>query len=226
MSSSFNNNNNKTYFKTINEEAVFELVEKKSRFIASVAPVETEKEALEFINKIKKANYKANHNCYAFITKDASRCSDDGEPSGTAGKPMFEMLQKENLENLVVVVTRYFGGTLLGTGGLVRAYGRTAKEGVLAGKIVEMDMYKKVGIQVDYSLSSKITYELDNFQVENTKAILINTDYTENVLFEVYIKLKCVEDYIKNLIEITSGKAVITEKEDVFLKLVDNEIVM
>ena len=143
----------KNSYKTINQQAQAEIVEKKSRFIANVLPVSSEEEAINFINKIKKQYYDARHNCFAYIIGGnipIIRFSDDGEPSGTAGKPILDVLLGENLENVVIVVTRYFGGTLLGTGGLVRAYGKSAKEGILLGKIVEMDTYTKFFISVDY----------------------------------------------------------------------------
>lgn len=116
-----------------------EIVEKKSRFIATVQPVHSEEEALAFIEKLKKQYWNATHNCFAYVIGErfqTQRCSDDGEPQGTAGKPMLDVLLGEEIHDVVVVVTRYFGGTLLGTGGLVRAYSKAVQEGLAASKII------------------------------------------------------------------------------------------
>ena len=126
-------------YKTIATSETVEIIEKKSKFIAHVFPVQTQEEAEGHIQKLKKQYWDAAHNCYAYQLGEKSeiqRFSDDGEPQGTAGKPILEVLKGENLTNVLVVVTRYFGGTLLGTGGLVRAYGRTAKEGVIKANII------------------------------------------------------------------------------------------
>ena len=127
-------------YKVLYEETTAEIIEKKSRFIAFLKPVNSEEEAAQFIDSIKKMNWNASHNCSAAVVgrnNEYSRCSDDGEPSGTAGKPMLEVLLGEGIHNTAVVVTRYFGGTLLGTGGLVRAYQRCVKEGLAAAHIME-----------------------------------------------------------------------------------------
>lgn len=214
----------KKSFKTINERATAEIIEKKSRFIANVLPVDTEEEAVSFISSIKKQYYDARHNCFAYIIgKDIPiiRFSDDGEPSGTAGKPILDVLQGEGLENVVVVVTRYFGGTLLGTGGLVRAYGKAAKEGIIEGKIVEMDRYREVFINVDYSLVGKIQYE-----ITNNNYILIDTKYTDTVEFSLYIKCDIVEEVIKNIINLTNNTAKINKGDENFLKIIDGQVVL
>ena len=117
-----------------------EIVEKKSRFIANVFEIHSEEEALSHLAQVKKKYWDARHNCYAFVAGDRhqlQRCSDDGEPQGTAGRPMLDVLLKEEVHNALIVVTRYFGGTLLGTGGLVRAYQKAAQEGLLASTIIE-----------------------------------------------------------------------------------------
>ena len=214
----------KKSFKTINERATAEIIEKKSRFIANVLPVDTEEEATSFISSIKKQYYDARHNCFAYIIgKDIPiiRFSDDGEPSGTAGKPILDVLQGEGLENVVVVVTRYFGGTLLGTGGLVRAYGKAAKEGIIEAKIVEMDRYREVFINVDYSLVGKIQYE-----ITNNNYILIDTKYTDTVEFSLYIKCDIVEEVIKNIINLTNNTAKINKGDENFLKIIDGQVVL
>lgn len=214
----------KNSYKTINQQAQAEIVEKKSRFIANVLPVSSEEEAINFINKIKKQYYDARHNCFAYIIGGnipIIRFSDDGEPSGTAGKPILDVLLGENLENVVIVVTRYFGGTLLGTGGLVRAYGKSAKEGILLGKIVEMDTYTKFFISVDYSLIGKIQYE-----ITNSGHILIDTQYTDLVKFIVYVKSQLIEDFTKSIINITNNNVNINKENEYFLKIIDGQVVL
>lgn len=214
----------KKSFKTINERAEAEIVEKKSRFIANVSPISSEEEATNFIAEIKKQHYNARHNCFAYVIGGdipIVRFSDDGEPNGTAGKPILDVLLGEKIENAIIVVTRYFGGTLLGTGGLVRAYGKSAKEGILAGKIVQMDVYTKVFISVDYSLIGKIQYE-----VSNNGHIIIDTEYTDLVKFSLYVKSELVDEFIKNIVNITNNVANINKENEYFLKLINGQVVL
>lgn len=212
-------------FKTINERATAEIVEKKSRFIANVLPVSSEKEAINFISLIKKQFYDARHNCFAYIIKNnvpIIRFSDDGEPSGTAGKPILDILLGEKLENVVVIVTRYFGGTLLGTGGLVRAYGKAAKEGILSAKIIEMNSYNKVTLVSDYFISGKIQYE-----ITKNNYILIDTKYSDVVTFEIYIKSDLLDEFEKHIINLTNNSIKISKNENSeFLKIIDGKIVL
>ena len=214
----------KKSFKTINERAEAEIVEKKSRFIANVSPISSEEEATNFIAEIKKQHYNARHNCFAYVIGGdipIVRFSDDKEPNGTAGKPILDVLLGEKIENAIIVVTRYFGGTLLGTGGLVRAYGKSAKEGILAGKIVQMDVYTKVFISVDYSLIGKIQYE-----VSNNGHIIIDTEYTDLVKFSLYVKSELVDEFIKNIVNITNNVANINKENEYFLKLINGQVVL
>ncbi|MBS5793635.1 MAG: YigZ family protein [Clostridiales bacterium] len=214
----------KKSFRTINERAEAEIVEKKSRFIANVSPISSEEEATNFIAEIKKQHYNARHNCFAYVIGGdipIVRFSDDGEPNGTAGKPILDVLLGEKIENAIIVVTRYFGGTLLGTGGLVRAYGKSAKEGILAGKIVQMDVYTKVFISVDYSLIGKIQYE-----VSNNGHIIIDTEYTDLVKFSLYVKSELVDEFIKNIVNITNNVANINKENEYFLKLINGQVVL
>lgn len=214
----------KKSFKTINERAEAEIVEKKSRFIANVSPISSEEEATNFIAEIKKQHYNARHNCFAYVIGGdipIVKFSDDKEPNGTAGKPILDVLLGEKIENAIVVVTRYFGGTLLGTGGLVRAYGKSAKEGILAGKIVQMDVYTKVFISVDYSLIGKIQYE-----VSNNGHIIIDTEYTDLVKFSLYVKSELVDEFIKNIVNITNNVANINKENEYFLKLINGQVVL
>lgn len=214
----------KKSFRTINERAEAEIVEKKSRFIANVSPISSEEEATNFIAEIKKQHYNARHNCFAYVIGGdipIVKFSDDKEPNGTAGKPILDVLLGEKIENAIIVVTRYFGGTLLGTGGLVRAYGKSAKEGILAGKIVQMDVYTKVFISVDYSLIGKIQYE-----VSNNGHIIIDTEYTDLVKFSLYVKSELVDEFIKNIVNITNNVANINKENEYFLKLINGQVVL
>ena len=214
----------KKSFKTVHKHSETEIIEKKSRFIANVLPVSNEQEALDFISNIKKLYYNARHNCFAYVIGGdipIIRFSDDGEPSGTAGKPILDVLLGEKIENTVIVVTRYFGGTLLGTGGLVRAYGKAAKEGILAAKIVDMDSYNKIFISVDYSFIGKIQYE-----ISNNGHILIDTEYLELVKFTVFVKSDLADDFIKNIINLTNNVANVLKGEEHFLKIIDGQVVL
>lgn len=141
-------------YKTVLEGGTGEIVEKKSRFIATVRPVKNEEEALAFLEEMRKKYWDARHNCYAYSigkNREFTRCSDDGEPSGTAGRPMLDVILGEDIYNVAVVVTRYFGGVLLGTGGLVRAYSKAVQEG-LAGSIV-IEKKKGISLKVTTDLS-------------------------------------------------------------------------
>ncbi len=201
-------------YKTILNQAEAEIVEKKSRFIATVRPVKTEEEARSFIDEMKKKYWNATHNVSAYQIGDRNeiqRCSDDGEPQGTAGKPVLDVLIGENIKNTAVVVTRYFGGTLLGTGGLVRAYGKSAKEGILSAGIAEMILYRKFSIVTDYPTSGKIQYEVLQYG-----HIIHDTIYTENVEFIVLVEIDYAENFYNKMIDISNGKAEITSINDIY----------
>jgi len=201
--------------KTINNCSEIEIVEKKSRFIANAAPVETEKQALEFIEKIKKKYWNARHNVFAYQIGEKNqiqRCSDDGEPSGTAGKPILDIISGEELKNVVVVVTRYFGGILLGTGGLVRAYSKSAKEAIMQSGIIEKILYKQINVKVDYSISGKVKYE-----TLQQKQIIYNTIYTDKVEFIIYAQEDKADSFIKKIINITNANAEIIKGESFYL---------
>lgn len=201
-------------YKTIWQEAEDEISEKKSRFIASVRPVKTEEEAKAFIDEIRKKHYNATHNVFAYQVgenNDIQRYSDDGEPQGTAGMPVLNVLTGEDVKNAAIVVTRYFGGTLLGTGGLVRAYGKAAKNGLLKAGIIEMILYCKYTITTNYTDSGKIQYEL----LEKKHKIL-DTIYTELVTYVVLIKEENEQEFLKSMIEITRGQGKIEEMGKVY----------
>ncbi len=199
-----------------------EIVEKKSRFIAHVSPAETEEEAIAFIEQTKKKYWDARHNCTAYsvgIEQPVLRCSDDGEPSGTAGKPMLEVIQGEGLYNVVIVVTRYFGGTLLGTGGLIRAYTKSTQEGIKNSQIITKRLGQRMKIQCDYTISGKIQYLTSTQQIP-----VLGIDYTDVVIFDFIIPLEQVKQVKKQFIEAASGNIQIDEQEKDFFAEIDGEI--
>lgn len=201
-----------------------EIVEKKSRFIAYVKPVDTEEEANDFIESIKKKNWDARHNCSAVVigeNNEFSRCSDDGEPASTAGKPMLEVLINEGIHNAAVVVTRYFGGVLLGTGGLVRAYQGAVKEGLAASVIVEKQKGAKYKITTDYNGIGKLQYIIASLNI-----FTINTEYTENVDIEVMVNSSMEKEFVDKVIEGINGKVKISRLEEVSYVIVDNQVIV
>lgn len=193
-----------------------EYTEKKSRFIATVKKVETEQEAMAFIEGVKKKYWDARHNCSAFVLGEAgeiTRCSDDGEPSGTAGRPMLEVLLGENIRNVAVVVTRYFGGVLLGTGGLVRAYTQAVKEGLKQSDIKTMRYGVQVLVETDYNGIGKILYLMGQKGITP-----LSSTYGEGVSLRLQVVSEnwpLLEEEMTNL---TMGKVKCTiEKELYFL---------
>ena len=192
-------------YRIIKEGASGEIVEKKSRFIATVKSIESEEEAGAFINEMKKKYWDARHNCSAFVLGDnneISRCSDDGEPSGTAGRPMLEVLIGEGVHNAAVVVTRYFGGVLLGTGGLVRAYQGAVKAGLGACRIAQMQSGYPVSIVTDYNGFGKIEYIARNEDI-----LIKDTRYAENVEMDVFVPAGKKESFINSVTEAANGAA-------------------
>lgn len=182
-----------------------EITEKKSRFIATVRPVESEDEAVSFINETKKKYWDARHNCSAFVIgkrQELTRCSDDGEPAGTAGRPMLDVLLKENIHNVAVVVTRYFGGGLLGTGGLVRAYQQATKAGLSASEIIEKKDGAVLFIRTDYTGIGRLQYLL-----AQEKITVMDTAYEADVLVKAVIPENDKKRIEKTIIEQTNGTA-------------------
>ena len=168
------------HYKTIYVGGEGELVEIKSRFIATVRPVETEEEALAFIEEMKKKYWDARHNCYVYsvgMNREATRCSDDGEPGGTAGKPILEVISGSGIHNIVVVVTRNFGGTLLGTGVLVRAYTDATRAGIEISDIVEKIPGRRVDLAMEYTALGKLQYLLAQNEV-----LTEDTEFTDKVI--------------------------------------------
>ena len=190
-------------YKTVKGEATGTIYEKKSEFIGYIAHAKTEAEAQEFLAKIRKKHYDARHHCYAYIIKDEGiiRQSDDGEPSKTAGMPILEILRHSGLEDAIIVVTRYFGGTLLGTGGLVRAYTEGAKAALNAAEILTYKTCVDLNITVDYSLYDKITTLCQN---KNGK--IFDTQFTDNVTITIRMLSGTQDELIKDLVVLTKGK--------------------
>ena len=206
------------------KEGQGELIEKKSRFIATVRPVETEEEAVTFINETKKKYWDARHNCSAFVigkNQELTRCSDDGEPAGTAGRPMLDVLLKEGIHNTAVVVTRYFGGVLLGTGGLVRAYQGAVQKGLDAAVIVEKFEGQILLITTDYTGLGKIQYLL-----AQEKITIMDTSYADNVVIKAVIPEECRKDIENKIIEHTNADALIEWKEKVTFAQHEKEVLI
>lgn len=206
--------------KVVYEGASVEFVEKKSRFIANVFPIETEEDAISFIEKTKKKYWDARHNCYAYVIGDKHeirRYSDDGEPSGTAGKPILDVLIGEDVHDVLIVVTRYFGGILLGTGGLVRAYSKTASLGVSQSIILNKCKAKKYYIKTDYNSIGKLQYISREMQLT-----ILNIDYTDIVESFVLVTIEKQGMFEKKLIEATSAKVMMEVLEDVYYAIKEN----
>ena len=214
----------KNSYLTLFEGGEGTIIEKKSRFIATIEPVETVEEAEAFIEKTKKKYGDARHNCHAFsvgTNMPLSRCSDDGEPSGTAGKPMLEVLTGRGIHNAAVVVTRYFGGTLLGTGGLVRAYTQAVQEGLKNCKLVEKYSGILMKLSMDYTDLGKVTYILNEMSI-----YIENTEYTDGVVMNILIPEDETETVKKKLTEATSGRIRMEEGEQVTFGKVDGEVLI
>lgn len=193
-------------YKTVYRGGTAEIVEKKSRFIAHSAHVESEEEALAFIEQIKKQYWDARHNCHAFsvgVTNETARCSDDGEPAQTAGKPMLDVLMGQQLKNTVVVVTRYFGGTLLGTGGLVRAYSAAVQEGLKESLIIEKFLCRRVRMSMDYTMLGKMQYLAAKLNL-----MILDTLYTQGVEMQLLVPDTQYAAFIKEVTEASNGKVV------------------
>ena len=194
-------------YRTVYTGGEGEIVEKKSRFIATAAPVRSEEEALQIIEQIRKKYWDARHNCYAYVIGERGeleRFSDDGEPGGTAGKPILEVIKGEELRNTLIVVTRYFGGTLLGTGGLVRAYSAAAKAGIASSVIITRIPGIKLHITTEYTGLGKIQYILGQRGITTLDSV-----YTDKVELEVLTAEAEAEAVKAELTEGTNGQAVI-----------------
>lgn len=201
-----------------------EITEKKSRFIATVRPVESEDEAVSFINETKKKYWDARHNCSAFVIgkrQELTRCSDDREPAGTAGRPMLDVLLKENIHNAAVVVTRYFGGVLLGTGGLVRAYQQATKAGLSASEIIEKKDGAVLFIRTDYTGIGRLQYLF-----AQEKITVMDTAYEADVLVKAVIPENDKKRIEKTIIEQTNGTAKLEWGDEVTFAEYDGEVLL
>ena len=206
-------------YKTVYLGGEAEIIEKKSRFIATVRPVKSEEEALEFIESMKKKYWNATHNCFAYVLGEhfqIQRCSDDGEPSGTAGKPMLDVLLGEEIHDVVVVVTRYFGGTLLGTGGLVRAYSGSTKEGLLASKVITKFHGQKLNVNTDYTGLGKIQYILGQRGIR-----ILDSVYTDKVELSVLLPDEEKDGVMADIREGTNGQAIMDLQEECYFAEID-----
>lgn len=211
-------------YKTVYKGGMGEIEEKKSRFIASVEPVTSEEEAIAFFNKKKKEYWDARHNCTAFTIGEKhenTRCNDDGEPSGTAGRPMLDVLLREDIHNVAVVVTRYFGGTLLGTGGLVRAYQKSVQEGLAHSVIIERCKGCRMMITTDYTGLGKIQYLLASANITT-----LDTEYTEDVCIHAMVPSHQLAALQNDITQATSGQAKIELGEKVEYAVLDGEVLL
>lgn len=201
-----------------------EIVEKKSRFIANLFPVKTEEEALEKITEMRKKYYDARHNCFAYIigeNRETERCSDDGEPSGTAGRPMLDVLEGMGVYDVVAVVTRYFGGTLLGTGGLVRAYSGAMKEGLSHCVLLSQRKGYRLQIVTDYNEVGKMQYLSRTRQLHE-----LSCEYADDVTMELLVSEDEIESVETEIIEKTSGKAKLERVEKLQYGLSGDEVIL
>lgn len=200
-------------YKTIAQPCEARFIEKKSEFIGWLCPVDTEEKALAFIEKIRAMHRKATHNCYAYIVREnnAARHSDDGEPGGTAGVPIYEVLRKEGLTDVCCVVTRYFGGVLLGAGGLVRAYTRAAKDAVDTAQIKLMAQAARLEVSVDYALYGRIPQVLAEHG-----ALTEHEDFGEGVTLTVCIRAENAQALCDRLTDVCCGKAKISISEELW----------
>ena len=211
-------------YKTLHKFLLDKYILEKSTFIGYSKPIKTEEEAIEFINEIKKKHKDATHNVWAYTigeNMNIQRYSDDGEPQGTAGIPTLEVIKKEDLRDVVVVVTRYFGGIKLGAGGLVRAYTKGAKVGIEAGIVIEKVKYSEVKIKIEYTQLGRIQNEIMNlgFKVKDTI-------YSEDVELIVYVRNEEAQSLMDRIIDITSGTADVSLGEEYYLSEKDGELIL
>ena len=204
-------------YKTISAEKIFvaEYEIKKSKFISQTKRVETEVEAREFIQQVKKKYFDATHNCSAWIlgeNGDKQKSNDDGEPGGTAGNPILESIKRNELTNIVVVVTRYFGGIKLGAGGLIRAYSHAATLAISAAEIVQMQTFKKISVTLEYNFLATV----ENF-LRQKKISVENISYAEDVTLDILILPLEVENFLSELTEITADNFLYEVGEEILL---------
>ena len=198
---------------TISKPAQTEIMVKKSRFIASAIPVDHEQEAINFIKQVKKEHNQANHNVYAYlINEHIQRYSDDGEPGGTAGRPVLDVIKHKGLSGIALVITRYFGGILLGAGGLARAYADAAVRGIEVAGINERLLYQELKISMDYHWLGLIKHE-----IENSGGQQIDAMYGQRVNMQVYLRPEVLEVVVKRLIDKTAAQVVVEKGKFIYL---------
>ncbi|MFB4472970.1 YigZ family protein [Oceanobacillus caeni] len=205
-----------TYY-TVKPEGNDQIIIQKSRFIGYVRRVQTEEEAQAFIQEIKKKHYDATHNCSAYIIgehDEIQKANDDGEPSGTAGVPILEVLKKQGLKDTAVVVTRYFGGIKLGAGGLIRAYGSTTSQAIKTTGIVKRQLMKGFSITVDYGLLGKLENVL-----RNSEHVLETIHYLENVEFIVFVEDGQETKFTEWIVDLTNDQAKIVELDPKYIEI-------
>lgn len=210
-------------YRTVYEGGEGEITEKKSRFIATVNPVESEEEALAFLEEMKKKYWDARHNCYVYsigMNREFTRCSDDGEPSGTAGRPMLDVILGEDIYNVAVVVTRYFGGVLLGTGGLVRAYSKAVQEGLAASKVILKQKGIALKITTDYTGLGKIQYIAGERNIP-----VLDSEYTDKVVMKLLVPVQDVGSVQKAITEGTNGRAGIEKDQELYYAVIDGKVI-
>lgn len=206
-----------SHYYTVKGHGEHEIIIQKSRFIAHIARATTEEEAQSFIQEIKKKHWDATHNCSAYMIGENNhiqKANDDGEPSGTAGVPILEVLKKKDLKDTVVVITRYFGGIKLGAGGLIRAYGKATSEGITATGMVERKLVQIMHTNVEYTMLGKIENELRNSSIHLLKDI----HYLEDVTFDVYVEEDKCQGYLDWMTDLTNGKAETKPGEHLYLE--------
>lgn len=211
-------------YKSVLGLAESEIIEKKSRFLGYMVAVHTEDEVKSLITSIKKKHHQARHSCSAYRIRGqqlTERYNDDGEPGGTAGMPMLEVLRGADLENVLMVSTRYFGGTKLGAGGLVRAYTQSAQSALAQATIIEVRLYTKLMVEVDYALSGKLEYEINHLGL-----LLEDIIYNEKVVFVVYVATDIYERTLEQLIEITSGNALVTMEDPIYGYMKEGKVII
>ncbi|MBM7600528.1 putative YigZ family protein [Virgibacillus halotolerans] len=203
------------YF-TVKKEGSDQIIIQKSRFIGYVKRVESEEAAQAFIQEIKKKHHDATHNCSAYMIGEndqIQKANDDGEPSGTAGVPILEVLKKQHLKDTAVVVTRYFGGIKLGAGGLIRAYGNTTSQAIQTTGVVNRQRMQGYSITVDYTLLGKLENVL-----RTSDHILKSINYLEKVEFIVYVKIGEEQKFLDWIVDLTSDTAIIEEKDTAYIE--------
>lgn len=209
-------------YKTVYQGGEGEITEKKSKFIATVRPVKTEEEALAFLEEMKKKYWDARHNCYVYSigkNREYTRCSDDGEPSGTAGRPMLDVILGEDIYDVAVVVTRYFGGVLLGTGGLVRAYSKAIQEGLRNSTVIEKKYGYSLSVTTDYTGIGKLQY------IAGERGLpILDSEYTDKVVLHLMVPSEEREAVEKEITEGLNGRVKIQKEKELYFASIEGEV--